>query len=276
MLIQELIPVEYEGQRLLTGKQLADFYGVPVQRIKDNFKKTKHHFKEGRDYYLLEGGVLMQVREQINEAPRSLKNVTRSVRVYTPSGILLHGKMLNTPQALELFRKLGELPLEFILSRRTTASEKQACLYAFDMSDGTVKIGASDDVHRRKPQVEYATGLTVRRLHHTNSAPRSLIFKLERRCHETFADRRVCGEFFNITFEEACAELDRHAEEIATALAQAETMEPPPVVPVNALPPFDNERARLLVDLCNVAPDSIKEQLVRTAAEFILGRSINS
>lgn len=229
MLIQELIPVEYEGQRLLTGKQLADFYGVPVQRIKDNFKKTKHHFKEGRDYYLLEGGVLMQVREQINEAimnapietfvPRQhpLEGITRSAILYTPSGILLHGKMLNTPQALELFRKLGELPLEFILSRRTTAPEKPACLYAFDMSDDTIKIGASDDVQRRKPQIEYATGLTVRRLHHSNYAPRSLIFKLERRCHEAFADRRVRGEFFDITFEEACAVLDKYNDDIAQA-----------------------------------------------------------
>ena len=37
--------------------------------------------------------------------------------------------------------------------------------------------------------------------------------KLERRCHSTFAGRQVRGEYFDITFEEACAELDRHADE---------------------------------------------------------------
>ncbi len=46
--------------------------------------------------------------------------------------------------------------------------------------------------------------------------------KLERRCHSTFAGRQVRGEYFDITFEEACAELDRHADEIADALKVAD------------------------------------------------------
>lgn len=111
--INELVPVEYEGQRLLTGKQLADFYGTTVSRIKDNFKKGKSRglFVAERDFFKLEGDLLLQTRNQVEEAPQPLKNVTHSVILYTPSGLLLHGKMLNTPQALELFRKLGDIPI---------------------------------------------------------------------------------------------------------------------------------------------------------------------
>lgn len=46
--------------------------------------------------------------------------------------------------------------------------------------------------------------------------------KIELACHAAFADKRIRGEFFDVTFEEACAELDSHAEEIADALAEAD------------------------------------------------------
>lgn len=42
------------------------------------------------------------------------------------------------------------------------------------------------------------------------------------RFRQNLDDRRVCGEFFNITFEEAVAELDKHAAEISAALADAD------------------------------------------------------
>ena len=57
------------------------------------------------------------------------------------------------------------------------------------------------------------------------------------------------------------------------------TSEPPPVEAIEppALPEpvtLSAEDKRLLVDLCAVAPDSIKEQLVRTAANLIVGKDL--
>ena len=97
-----------------------------------------------------------------------------------------------------------------------------ACVYAAEMSDDTVKIGVSIKPYERVQQVAGAVYLKVKRVHHTAFAPRSFMYDIESRCHATFDDRRARSEFFNITFEEAVAELNSHADEIATALAKAD------------------------------------------------------
>ena len=97
-----------------------------------------------------------------------------------------------------------------------------ACVYAFEMSDSTVKIGVSEDADRRKGEVQNDKCQDVLRIHSTELAPYCFMTKLERKCHEAFVDRRVRGEYFAITFEEAVAELDSHAEEIAAALHAAD------------------------------------------------------
>lgn len=99
---------------------------------------------------------------------------------------------------------------------------KMGCVYAFAMSDGTTKIGVSQDADRRKPEVQNARCLDVLQSHHTSYAPYSLMTKIELACHAAFADRRVRGEYFNITFEEAVSEFDKHSDEIAAALAEAD------------------------------------------------------
>lgn len=68
MNINDLVPVEYQEQRLLTGKQLAEFYGTTTARIRDNFVKAKKHFDEGRDYFKLSGDTLRDVKEDVERA----------------------------------------------------------------------------------------------------------------------------------------------------------------------------------------------------------------
>jgi len=97
-----------------------------------------------------------------------------------------------------------------------------ACVYAFEMGDSTVKIGVTQDVEDRAKNVSRAKCQDILRVHNTPFAPYRFMTKLEKRCHAAFADRRVRGEYFNITFEEACAELDSHADEIADALYDAD------------------------------------------------------
>ena len=97
-----------------------------------------------------------------------------------------------------------------------------ACVYAAEMSDETVKIGMTINVEERIKSVSRARCQDVLRVHHTALAPRSFMYDIEKKCHANFADRRARGEFFNITFEEAVVELDIHADEIITALAEAD------------------------------------------------------
>ena len=96
------------------------------------------------------------------------------------------------------------------------------CVYAFEMSDNTVKIGITRNTDKRVKGVQRAVYLDVLRVHQTIFAPLEFMRIIEARCHATFIDRRVRGEYFDITFEEACAELDRYAEEIAAKFDEAD------------------------------------------------------
>lgn len=102
------------------------------------------------------------------------------------------------------------------------SAPKIGCVYAFEMSDDTVKIGVTTNLENRKKAVKGAVYLDVLRVHHTDFAPLTFMYTIERRCHNVFNSFRVRGEYFAITFEEACTELDRHADEIAAALKTAD------------------------------------------------------
>ncbi len=47
--------IEHEGIRVLTTQQLSEVYETSTENIKQNFKRNKERFNEGRDYYLLKG-----------------------------------------------------------------------------------------------------------------------------------------------------------------------------------------------------------------------------
>ena len=97
-----------------------------------------------------------------------------------------------------------------------------ACVYAFEMSDHTVKIGVTHNVQKRIRSVEASVYLKVVNSHFTGFAPFKFMRSVESACHKSFEARRVRGEYFNIAFHEACAELDKHSGEIANALKEAD------------------------------------------------------
>lgn len=130
--------------------------------------------------------------------------------------------MLNDQEKKELETKWLKFIWFFRCPPLKPSPPKLGCVYAFEMGDATVKIGVSEDADRRKSEVQRAKGQDVLRVHHTGLAPFSFMTKLEKHCHEAFAARRVHGEFFKITFEEACAELDQHADEIVDAFNAAD------------------------------------------------------
>ena len=123
--IQELVPLEYKGVRCLTGKQIAELYGTTPARIKDNFRRAKKHFIEGEHYFKVGGEALRDLKEQVEEeiskrikefegdakkvspTPLSpLVGVCRDINLYTVKGAARHCKMLNMPNALEVFMEL--------------------------------------------------------------------------------------------------------------------------------------------------------------------------
>ena len=110
----------------------------------------------------------------------------------------------------------------FLICLKKPCAPPLACVYAFEMSDSTVKIGVTQDVEERVKSVSRAKCQDVLRIYSTELAPLDFMRIIEARCHAAFATRRERGEYFAITFEEAVAELDKYADEIADALHKAD------------------------------------------------------
>lgn len=82
-------------------------------------------------------------------------------------------------------------------------------VYIFDMDNELVKIGVSNNVRARMSTITNSSGFAVIRHHETEPMDDGNAYALESSLHRHFAAQRARGEYFKITFEEACAELNR-------------------------------------------------------------------
>ena len=167
---------------------------------------------------------------------------------------------------------------------------KTACVYALEMSDKTVKIGVTGNLEERISQIQKVAYLKVKRFYRTEFAPRDFMFQLEQTCRKNLDGYHSHGEYFNISFDDACAELDKHADDIALAIRLAEEKY---LDELNFLEEFkkqysnhqkskketesvsDFERGVLLAELAELADDPFdKEKLIKASANLIMGKEI--
>lgn len=104
--MNNLIPIEFKGQRILTTQQLAEFYETEARRISENFNANKYKYFQGKHYFLLEGDELRSFGDQYGNSV----SVTRVSKLYlwTEKGALLHAKSLGTDKAWEVYDILVE------------------------------------------------------------------------------------------------------------------------------------------------------------------------
>ena len=50
----EIVPVFYNGQKVLTNNQVAEILKCSTSTVRANFKYLKEYFVEGVDYFFLE------------------------------------------------------------------------------------------------------------------------------------------------------------------------------------------------------------------------------
>lgn len=85
-------------------------------------------------------------------------------------------------------------------------------VYAFDMNNGTVKIGVSNNVSKRRAAVSSSSGLEIPRWCYTETFRDYRAYGIESECHKFFAPRRTKGEFFKISYEEARDKLQTYGK----------------------------------------------------------------
>lgn len=81
------------------------------------------------------------------------------------------------------------------------AKDEKKCLYIFQLSDKTVKIGVSKNPQQRINTLSKQSGKKVINQWISNLLINA--FKIEKELHEFFSSKRLEGEYFQINFNEA-------------------------------------------------------------------------
>lgn len=97
----KLVPIEHDGQRVITTELLAQAYESNTNNLAQNFKRNKEHFKEGVHYFLLQGDALKEFKLQMTDSHLQISSMTRSLYLWTERGANRHCKILDTPKAFK-------------------------------------------------------------------------------------------------------------------------------------------------------------------------------
>ena len=89
-------------------------------------------------------------------------------------------------------------------------------VYAFDMGNGTVKIGITQDIATRRATIMGHSGLFIKHFAYTKPLPDSVASSIEKNLHSIFADYHTLGEFFRIDYDVAKEYLQRYAPDQLT------------------------------------------------------------
>ena len=255
--VKDLIPVEWNNQRVLLTNQLAKYYGCSTRQIKQNFSNNADHFVEGKHFFKLEGAPLKYfknnwvdnfdlVDENDENKVDNFDLVGKNAKVlylWTERGAARHAKMLSTDKAWEVFELLedtyfnqnasaiktepapvADKPVHVPNPNRVAGQHKNACLYVSAVSNGTVKFGQSCNVKARKANIQSVHKVKLGEPHTTSDFPRKVACLAEQACKDIFAPYRVEGEFFRVDKDLACRVVDA-LDKLITALPSALELE---------------------------------------------------
>ena len=105
--IQSLVPVDFANQLVLTTEQVAEGLNCSIEQLRSNFKNHKDQFQEGVHFFKVEGGILRALKKRVNQVHAvSFGKGAKCLNLWTEQGVARHSKLIDTPQAWELFNKL--------------------------------------------------------------------------------------------------------------------------------------------------------------------------
>ena len=104
--MNNLQPVEFKNQRIITTKVLAEQFGTNEQNISRNFSRNQERFIEGKHYFRLEGDELKEFKGYVLKDD-TLKFAS-NLYLWTDKGVARHAKMLETDEAWEIYEELED------------------------------------------------------------------------------------------------------------------------------------------------------------------------
>lgn len=106
--MNKLIPLEFENQRIMTTKVLAEQYGTDEKNIQMNFSNNEKRFVEGKHFYKLEGKTLKDFKNSLPNEIREPIKFAPVLYLWTDRGAARHAKILDTDQAWNVYEQLED------------------------------------------------------------------------------------------------------------------------------------------------------------------------
>lgn len=100
----DLIPIEYHGQRVLITALLAEKYGTDPKIISQNYLRHQDHYKKDVHFFRLEGEEKRAFLDHLQFEDGS-RNAS-VLYLWTEKGCFLHAKSLNTDRAWQVYESL--------------------------------------------------------------------------------------------------------------------------------------------------------------------------
>lgn len=89
---QELQIKEFQGQRVVTFKDVAKVHEVDFENVKRNFNRNKNHFIEGVDFFSISRN---EFRDKLSPKEKLIGNPNVRMVLLTESGYLMAVKSLS-------------------------------------------------------------------------------------------------------------------------------------------------------------------------------------
>lgn len=151
MNMNELTPVKFNEEIVITTKTLAQVYECEEANISNNFKRNENKFIEGKHYYKLQGKELKEFKGY-HQNDESLKFVS-ILYLWTKRGASRHCKMLGTEKAWDMFDSLEE---NYFNPKSPQLTRKEELQLQILNGSGTEQIGALKEYEQiiTKPLIE--------------------------------------------------------------------------------------------------------------------------
>lgn len=109
LLNKELIPLEWNNQRIMTTKTLAECYETEEIRIQQGFQRNISRFIEGKHFYRLKGDNLKEFKANyLKDSSLGISKFASELILWTERGTLRHAKILDTDKAWDAYEQLED------------------------------------------------------------------------------------------------------------------------------------------------------------------------
>ena len=213
----DIVPLTYNGERVLTNRQIAEVFSVTEKSIVHAYNRHKSALAKDIDYYDLRGtafnnfkaenlvdaadGMTAGITETANGTTKTAAYYIQGsvLKIWTKSGVFKISKFIHTDDVKEIYDAVAKVYFDITaeyLPPPKQAKDTGASVYAFEMSNGTVKIGMSNNVPYRVKAVEYESHLKVVNTFYVTLDSRKKASDVESALHKYFEPQCSQGEFF--------------------------------------------------------------------------------